>query len=85
MIVLRKISTDTGIARAVPLSGVQDGVNKVYNTPSDYIPGSITIDYNGQTLMPAVDFLQSGADKVTFIYIAPHADDIIRANYDKVR
>ena len=85
MIVLRKINTETGIARAVPLVGVQDNSNKVYNTPSDYILGTISIDYNGQTLSPNVDFLQSGVNEITFIWIAPHSDDILRATYDKVR
>lgn len=85
MIVLRKISTDSGISRGVPLSGDQNGTNKKFITPDEYIPGKIVIYYNGQGLQPYIDFLMSGPTEITFIHFAPHHDDIIRASYDKVR
>lgn len=63
------------------LLGTKNGNNKIFNTPDIYIPGEITVLYNGQSLLTNHDFLETGFNEITMIYIAPHDDDNIGATY----
>ena len=84
MIVLRRIRTsaNSGVKIGVPLSGVMDGSNKVFTVPDEYVSGRITVQYEGQVLHSSDDFNETGPKQITLKYIAPHADSVLRANYE---
>lgn len=69
-----------GIAETV--SGTLDNNNQVYTTSNDYIPGSISLSYNGQLFHNPDDFLETGSNEITLIYIKPHVEDVLRAMYE---
>ena len=88
MIILRRIATQTVSGDkcyeiAGTLSGTQDGVNQVFTTEYDYEPGSISVLYNGQALHSPDDFTESGDNEITFIYLKPYSDTVLRANYER--
>ena len=67
---------------ADPVSGVQDGVNKVYTTTYDYKSGHLSFMINGQSLHVDDDFLETGANEITLLHIAPYGEDVLRATYE---
>jgi hypothetical protein len=82
MIVMRRVRPSTGILVAEPLTGVKDGVNQVYTTPQNYKTNRIIITYNGQSLYSPIDFLETGTNEITFVYLYPTVEDIIKALYE---
>lgn len=89
MIILRKIATPqtqtvyrSNTVVADTLSGTLDGSNKTFYTTYNYRQDHITVYYNGQALHPDYDFHQTGDNEFQFIYIAPLADENIRATYE---
>lgn len=84
MIILRRISPQTDIRVAEELSGVMDGINKVFNTVDTYKSGRISVLYNGQDLHSSDDFTESGDGEITLLYIAPFVDDVLRVTYEVV-
>ena len=91
MIVLKKrrtiqdsVITTRGkcVGIAETLSGTLDNSNKVFYTPNDYLSGSITVMWNGQSLHSPYDFIESGPNEITFTEIAPYPGDKLRANYE---
>lgn len=84
MIVLRKIAPGSQILLGATLSGVIDNDNKVFTTEFDYTSGSITIDYNGQTLHSTVDFMETASNEITFNYLAPRYGAVLKTTYEKL-
>lgn len=84
MIVLRKISPGSQIELGATLSGSLDSSNKVFTTEFDYTSGSITIDYNGQTLHSPVDFTETDSNEITFTYLAPKSGAVLKTTYEKL-
>jgi hypothetical protein len=86
MIVLRKFRTQQGNYHNVILSddlvGATNGDNQVFTTTYAYEPGRIEIIFNGQTLTSPVDFTETGENEITFVYVKPIADDVLKANYE---
>lgn len=86
MIILRKPSQQGGggyaAAVAQTLAGNLNGSNRVFQTPHDYEPSRISVMYNGQSLHSPEDFVETDTNEITFTYIAPFADDILRATYE---
>jgi hypothetical protein len=91
MIVLRKrrvqppiIQTYSGkcVGISETVSGTIDGNNQIFYTSNDYEPGSINLLYNGQVLHSPGDFIESGDNKVTLIYIYPDNTDVLRVLYE---
>jgi hypothetical protein len=78
---LMGISIPYDVAIYRELLGSKNNTNKIFNTPDNYIPGEITVLYNGQVLLSDNDFLETGVNEITMIYIAPHYDDNIGATY----
>ena len=84
MIVLRKIApSQSNIELAGTLSGVLDSNNKIFTTEFNYNSGSIIVDYNGQTLHSPGDFSETAPNEITFVHIAPHDGDVLKATYEK--
>ena len=89
MIVLVKRKQSTNIILAAQLSGTLNGNhtttsgNRVFNTPSDYKSGKISLLCNGQALSSPEDFTETGANEITFVYFAPLDDYILRATYEE--
>ena len=85
MIILRKPATQTlpssSTLVAGELIGDKNGTNRVFTTAFDYQPDGITISYNGQLLYSPYDFEQSDTNEITFVYIKPEDNDIIKAIY----
>lgn len=65
-----------------PLVGITDGTNQTFSVSYDYIPGKIEVIYNGQSLYSSVDFEETGAKEITFIYLKPTDDTTLFANYE---
>lgn len=63
------------------LLGSKNGTNKIFNTPEDYVSGEISVLYNGQSLRRDHDFLETGSNEITMIYVAPYDDENIGATY----
>lgn len=86
MIILRrgqKVKTKcVGIAEL--LIGAMNGNNQVFNTNFEYKSGSISVLYNGQALHSPEDFTESGTDELTFIYIKPISEEILRVSYEYI-
>jgi len=87
MIILRRIATSVPGGKcyeiAGTLSGTQDNSNQVFTTEYDYEPGSISVLYNGQALHSPDDFTESGDNEITFIYLKPYPETVLRANYER--
>ena len=88
MIILRRIaprtvSSDKCYEIAGTLSGTQDNSNQVFYTEHDYESGSISVLYNGQALHSPDDFIESGDNEVTFIYLKPYPETVLRVNYER--
>ena len=81
MLILRKIIPQIDIRVAEELVGVMDGINKIFNTSNKYKSGRISIIYNGQNLHGLDDFIESGDDEITLIYISPYVNDVLRVTY----
>ena len=69
-----------GISETV--SGTMDGSNQIFYTLNDYEPGSINLLYNGQVLHSPNDFIESGDNEVSLVYIYPDSSDVLRATYE---
>lgn len=85
MIILRKIGKDTIPCRVIlsdVLVGDRNGVNKVFTVSYEYSPGRIEILYNGQVMTSGIDFEETGLNEITFIYVSPPEDTVLRANYE---
>ena len=83
MIILRKISPvvqQTIVADTV--SGTIDSSNQTFYTSYEYKIDHITVHYNGQALHPDYDFIQTGVNEITFIYVQPESGDNISATYE---
>jgi hypothetical protein len=61
---------------------VLDGLNKVFTVSNEYTPGRIEILYNGQVMTSGIDFEETGPNEITFIYVSPSEDTVLRANYE---
>jgi hypothetical protein len=83
MIVLVKRKKATNIVLSAQLVGGLNGINKVFNTPSDYKSGKINLLCNGQALHSAEDFSETGPNEITFVHFAPLPDYILRATYEE--
>lgn len=73
------IPNDVSVYR--DLLGSKNGSNKIFNTPENYVSGEITVLYNGQSLKRDHDFLETGNNEITMIYVAPYDDENIGATY----
>jgi len=86
MIILRKIDTNSGQLCGVMLSddlvGVRDEDNQIFTVSNEYNSGRIEIIYNGQVLTSPTDFTETGPKEITFIYLKPGDDTVLRANYE---
>lgn len=85
MIILRKITTqssDTNVSVVRELSGTVDSVNKTFNTLHNYVSNRISVLFNGQSLHSPDDFLETGDNEITFVYIAPSDRDNVRVTYE---
>jgi len=82
MIILRRTRPGVEIRLAETLIGTQDSNNQVFETPTKYKSSRISVLYNGQALHSPEDFIESGDAEVTFIYIKPHVDDVLRVTYE---
>jgi len=90
MIVLKRLTTpQPTVSRcyelAGTLSGTLNGTNQTFYTEYDYLPGTISVFYNGQALYSPEDFTESGDNKITFIYLKPYEDPegtVLRASYE---
>lgn len=82
MIILRRISPQTDIRVAEELSGIMNGVNKIFNTVDTYKSGRISVLYNGQDLHSSDDFIESDVGEITLLYITPFIDDVLRVTYE---
>lgn len=74
------VGTCVGVAEQ--LVGDLNNSNQVFTTANDYVPGRISILYNGQALHSPYDFLETGPNEITFIFIRPMSDDTLRATYE---
>lgn len=83
MIVLRKIGQSTNVLLGQELSGTIDGVNKTFTTPHVFKEDKIVVNYNGQELISSVDFEVTGANEITFVYVAPREHDELHATYER--
>lgn len=83
MITLIKPKRVPSIDISAQLGGQADGQNKIFTTPNDYKSGKISLFYNGQTLHSPDDFLETGINEVTLIYIAPGVESVLRATYEQ--
>lgn len=86
MIILRRKSVvkTNRVVIAEPLTGIMDENNQVFNTNFEYKSGSISLLYNGQALHSPNDFIESGDNEVTFIYISPFVNDVLRVTYEAI-
>lgn len=89
MIILRKIALPTaqeiyrnGTIVADTISGTLDGSNQVFYTTYKYKRDRIDLHYNGQALHAPNDFLQTGDNEITLIYVMPESDENLRATYE---
>ena len=86
MIILRKIDTDSGQLCGIMLSddliGVRDEDNQVFTVSNEYNAGRIEILYNGQVLTSPTDFTETGPQEITFVYLKPGEDTVLKANYE---
>jgi hypothetical protein len=89
MIILRKIAPPqtqeiyrNGTIVADTISGTRDGNNMVFYTTYKYRRDRIDLHLNGQALHAPDDFDQTGDNEITLLYIAPMADENLRATYE---
>jgi hypothetical protein len=85
MIILRKLgcaSTTQSVVVAGELTGSKDGTNKVFYTEYSYVSNRISIMYNGQSLHSPDDFLETDDKEITLKFIAPYAEEPLRATYE---
>lgn len=63
-------------------SGVIDGSNLVFQTPAQYVPGSVRVFVNGQLLRADFDdgWVELGGDKIR-LKIAPVVGDTVSAYF----
>ena len=83
MIILKRFDSrsDRRAVLSDLLSGATDGDNQHFTVTYEYVPGSIEILYNGQTLTSPNDFEEVGPDGIKFIYLRPTDLERFRANY----
>ena len=48
-----------------------NGVNKDFTTSVEFVPGSLTVHYNGQTLTSPCDIAITGPTSFRFVHFAP--------------
>lgn len=62
--------------------GVKNNINMVFNTTSNYKPGTTKVYLNGVRLTPGAgyDYQETGANQITFEF-APHPTDQITIDY----
>lgn len=85
MIVLKRTAPKTVVRYyeiAGTLSGTLDESNQVFSTEYNYVPNRISVLYNGQALHTNDDFIESGPNEVTLIYLKPGTEDVLMANYE---
>jgi len=83
MIVLIKQKQATNVVLNAKLIGELDGVNKVFNTHSNYKLGEISLCCNGQTLHSPEDFTEINNNEIIFKYFAPLSDYVLRVTYEE--
>jgi len=83
MIILIKRKRATNIILNTQLIGILNGINKMFNTPSNYRSGKISLLCNGQALHSTEDFTETGPNEITFVHFAPFDDYILRATYEE--
>lgn len=87
MIVLVKRKQATNIILAARLIGILDDDyehgNKIFNTPTNYKSGKISLLCNGQALHSTEDFTETGPNEITFVHFAPLSDYILRVTYEE--
>ena len=92
-----EVRLDYSWRQRVELIGVQDGSNRVFFTPEEFIEGKygdndfhIQLVFNGRNLIRDVDFTISqsaniiggdGYDTINFMLFAPRADHTVYVNY----
>lgn len=81
MIVLRRLRA--AYVRDGDLIGSRNGVNKTFQTEEAYRSGSVIVDYNGQSLYSPDDFVEVGNNQITFVYIVPHNDDVLKVSFER--
>lgn len=75
----------TAISNIVKLIGVIDGINQSFTTPTNYIPGSLRLIWNGQ-VVESDDELQGWSEtgeNAVATTIAPQTGDILQAFYQE--
>lgn len=65
-----------------PLIGELNGNNQVFTTVNNYTSGRISVLYNGQALHSPDDFIETGSNEITFIYIKPTIEDNLKVTYE---
>lgn len=76
----------------VPLSGTQNGINRVFLLPEKFLPSSISVYHNGRRLTVLIgnagDFsigesagLGTGYDEIRFVSFKPKDSSVLRADY----
>lgn len=73
------LTTDYG------LSGLQNGINKVFTTSFPFVSGSTIVYINGvrQFMGASKDYIETGANEITFA-LAPYLDDDIIVDFQKL-
>jgi hypothetical protein len=83
MIVLVRQKQAKNIVLSAQLIGVLNGVNKTFNTPTNYKSGTVNLFCNGQALYSPEDFSETGVNEITFENFAPLSDYILRVTYEE--
>jgi hypothetical protein len=67
-------------------SGVKNGVNKIFTTLSNFVPGTLKVTITGIRLSPGIadDFTETGPNQFTFTFVAPIATETILVDYKKL-
>lgn len=73
-------AVDTALSKeriTLTLEGEKDGSNKVYTVVEGYKPGTGMLYFNGVLQSPDEDYEETNSRTITFIHIAPEAEDKI--------
>lgn len=82
----------TGLPESFPsltsdygLIGLQDGVNRVFNTSSSFVSGSTIVYINGVRQFRGLtgDYVETGDNEISFT-LAPYTDDSIIVDFQKI-
>jgi hypothetical protein len=77
--VLLGSGSSSDIFNEVP-TGTKNGVNLIFTLSSNYIATKTRLYLNGQRLKIGDDYIESGANQITFV-LPPHAQDNIIIDY----